>query len=62
MQSILAPGQWAKLASSPDWGMGQVQSVVGPKVTANFEHAGKRVILVDVAPLEPVEERPAEIS
>jgi hypothetical protein len=40
----------------------QGQSVVGLKVTVNFEHAGKRVILVDVAPLEPVEEGPAEIS
>ncbi len=27
-----------------DWGLGQVQSVVGSRVTVNFEHAGKVVI------------------
>lgn len=28
----------------PDWGLGQVQSNVGGKVTVNFENAGKQVI------------------
>jgi hypothetical protein len=28
----------------PDWGLGQVQSVIHGKVTVNFEHAGKVVI------------------
>jgi hypothetical protein len=28
----------------PDWGLGQVQSNVGGRVTVNFEHAGKVVI------------------
>lgn len=27
-----------------DWGVGQVQSRIGLKVTVNFEHAGKVVI------------------
>jgi hypothetical protein len=27
-----------------DWGMGQVQSVIGGRITVNFEHAGKVVI------------------
>lgn len=27
-----------------DWGLGQVQSVVGARVTVNFEHVGKVVI------------------
>ncbi len=27
-----------------DWGLGQVQSVIGNKITVNFEHAGKVVI------------------
>ncbi|MBJ7250338.1 MAG: DUF3553 domain-containing protein [Acetobacteraceae bacterium] len=26
------------------WGLGQVQSVVGERVTVNFEHAGKVLI------------------
>jgi transcription elongation factor GreA-like protein len=27
-----------------DWGVGQVQSVAGTRVTVNFEHAGKVVV------------------
>ena len=35
------------LVRHPDqanWGLGQVQSVIGARVTVNFEHAGKVVI------------------
>ena len=28
----------------PDWGLGQVQSVINGKITVNFEHAGKVVL------------------
>lgn len=28
----------------PDWGIGQVQSVIGDRITVNFEHAGKVLI------------------
>lgn len=28
----------------PDWGLGQVQSSIGDRITVNFEHAGKVVI------------------
>ena len=27
-----------------DWGIGQIQSIAGRKVTVNFENAGKQVI------------------
>jgi hypothetical protein len=30
--------------TQPDWGSGQVQSVIGDRVTINFEHAGKVLI------------------
>ncbi len=30
--------------AQPDWGLGQVQSNIDGKVTANFEHAGKVVV------------------
>ena len=43
--SFLEPGQRVRMPSRPDWGSGQVQSVIGARVTVNFEHAGK--ILVD---------------
>jgi hypothetical protein len=52
MGSTFAPGDWVRLPGQPDWGMGQVQSVVGAKVTVNFEHAGKRVVQSDVVTLE----------
>ncbi len=61
MGAILAPGQWVKLASAPEWGIGQIQSVVGRKVTVNFEHVGKQTVHIDAAPLDPVEP-PAETS
>ena len=47
-----------RLASAPEWGMGQVQSVVGVRVTVNFEHAGKRLVMADQVVLESVS--PAE--
>jgi Protein of unknown function (DUF3553) len=52
--SSLAPGDWVRLPSAPDWGNGQVQSVVGVRITVNFEHAGKRLVHSDVAMLEPI--------
>ena len=33
--------------NEPDWGLGQVQSVVGHRVTVNFEEAGKQTIDAD---------------
>jgi hypothetical protein len=39
----------------PDWGEGQVQSVIGNRVTVNFEHAGKLLVNTAVVTLEPIE-------
>ena len=41
---FLEPGVLVRHPQAPDWGLGQVQSVTGAKVTVNFEHAGKQVI------------------
>jgi len=46
------PGQFVRHPSQPDWGLGQVQSVVGMKVTVTFENAGKVVINTVNIPLE----------
>jgi hypothetical protein len=43
----------------PDWGLGQVQSVVGQRVTVNFEHAGKRLINTSLVALEEADLRDA---
>jgi hypothetical protein len=37
--------------ANPDWGLGQVQSAIGDKVTVNFEHRGKLVLNLAAAPL-----------
>jgi hypothetical protein len=44
---MLEPGRWVRHPQQPDWGEGQVQSVIGSRVTVNFEHAGK--ILINTA-------------
>ncbi|GGC34985.1 hypothetical protein GCM10011504_11720 [Siccirubricoccus deserti] len=36
----------------PDWGIGQVQSVIGDRITVNFEHAGKLLINAAVVALD----------
>jgi hypothetical protein len=42
--SLLEPGMLVRHPGAPDWGVGQVQSNIGGKVTVNFEHAGKVVV------------------
>ena len=42
----------------PDWGLGQVQSVVGERVTVTFEDGGKQVIDTAVVALDFVGEDP----
>jgi hypothetical protein len=54
MTSRLVPGLRVRHPGEPDWGAGQVQSVVGDRVTVNFEHAGKRLINGAVIQLEEV--------
>jgi len=44
MISLLEPGMFVRHPAQPDWGLGQVQSNIGGRVTVNFEHAGKVVI------------------
>lgn len=49
----LSPGALVRLAERPDWGIGQVQSAIGNRVTVNFEHAGKQLVLADKVSLLP---------
>ncbi|HUO22022.1 MAG TPA: DUF3553 domain-containing protein [Caulobacteraceae bacterium] len=41
---FLEPGVLVRHPDCADWGLGQVQTVVGEKITVNFEHAGKQTI------------------
>ena len=56
MLTSLAPGLIVRNPDQPDWGLGQVQSVVGDRVTANFEHMGKMTINTAVVQLEVVDD------
>ena len=48
------PGDYVINPANLDWGMGQVQSIIGNKVTVNFENFGKRVINIDNIKLEKI--------
>jgi hypothetical protein len=52
LDPFLEPGVLVRHPAQPDWGVGQVQSVAGRKVTVNFEHAGKQTIDASVVTLE----------
>lgn len=44
MNEYLEPGMFVRHPGQPDWGLGQVQSRIGTRITVNFEHQGKVVI------------------
>ena len=44
INAILEPGMLVEHPTQPDWGIGQVQSNIGGKITVNFREAGKVVI------------------
>ncbi len=52
----LTPGTLVRNPAAPDWGVGQVQSAIGNRVTVNFENMGKQLINIEQAPLEIVDE------
>lgn len=58
MDPFLEPGALVRHPAEPDWGLGQVQSVVGRRVTVNFENAGKQVIDAQVVRLVFVSDDP----
>jgi hypothetical protein len=47
MSEFLTPGAFVRHPDRPDWGLGQIQSVTGQRVTVNFEGVGKVLILTD---------------
>lgn len=54
--SVLVPGLRVRHPTEQDWGIGQIQSVIGNRVTVNFEHAGKVLINSDVIDLIPLDD------
>lgn len=40
---------------NPDWGEGQIQSMVGDRITVNFQNHGKTVLIGGTVTLELIE-------
>lgn len=51
---LIEPGMRVRNPARPEWGVGQVQSVVGNRITVNFENAGKLLINVVLVRLDIV--------
>ena len=47
-------GDFVTHSERPDWGVGQVQSIEGTRITVNFEHVGKQLINAEIISLTPV--------
>ena len=56
LSALFEPGVLVRHPARPDWGLGQVQSNIGGRITVNFEHAGKVVIHAARVTLELVVE------
>ncbi len=53
---MLTPGEFVRHPDRRDWGLGQIQSMIGHRITVNFENAGKVVIdgnVVELIPADP---------
>ena len=53
---MLSPGEFVRHPDRPDWGLGQIQSMIGHRITVNFENAGKVMIdgnVIELVPADP---------
>lgn len=58
LNAILAPGMFVRHPDHPEWGLGQVQSNIGGKITVNFRDQGKLVIDGTRVALTPIFDPP----
>jgi hypothetical protein len=56
-RAAITPGSFVRHPDRPDWGLGQVQSAVGPRITVTFENAGKVLVNAVLVTLEEVPDR-----
>ena len=54
IHSFLEVGAIVRNRLEPDWGLGQVQSIIAGRVTVNFENCGKVVFQGDDPPLDVI--------
>lgn len=57
LNALLEPGMLVRHPDQPEWGLGQVQSNIGGRITVNFQEQGKVVLDGRVIALTPVFER-----
>jgi hypothetical protein len=48
------PGDYVTNPENKSWGVGQIQSIIGNKVTVNFENFGKQVINAEIVSLKKI--------
>lgn len=48
MNTMIEVGALVRHPERTEWGIGQVQSIIGPRMTVNFENVGKVVINTDL--------------
>lgn len=58
----LEAGMIVRHPQAPEWGIGQVQSVDGARVTVNFAEAGKRALDCQKLELEVVAPAPETVG
>jgi hypothetical protein len=54
MNELLTPGMFVRHPDAEEWGLGQVQSNIGNKITVNFQNRGKVVVDSSQVQLVPV--------
>ncbi len=55
---LISQGSFVRHPQAPDLGLGRVQTVVGDKITVNFENAGKLIVdgsVIELAVVDPNE-------
>lgn len=56
---FVSPGGFVRHPKAPELGLGRVQTVVGDKITVNFENAGKLIIdgaVIELMVVDPSKE------
>jgi hypothetical protein len=56
VQYEIFPGMLVRHPDCREWGLGQVQSVIGTRITVNFENAGKKLIKGERISLEVIDD------
>ncbi|MCP4329981.1 MAG: DUF3553 domain-containing protein [Alphaproteobacteria bacterium] len=60
MYTELTPGAYVRHPTETEWGLGQVQSAIGDRVTVNFENAGK--VVINIAHISLIVVDPANVD